>query len=217
MVETEMNPTCGATSASPESVSFVETLSRIRSDYVRITTLMGARSFVRKLFWFFYPSVVALTLYRLSHYLYGKGMRFLAWPVYLVNLYLTGVDITPSTVIGRSCFLGHARGTIISGHLGDGVIVFGQPGIGGGLGGGDAGGAPGGLPVIGNNVVVGIRAVVLGPVRIGDNATIGACALVMKDMGEGQIAIAPQARVLPRIGPRIDYEAIAGLRQPPGN
>jgi serine O-acetyltransferase len=75
----------------------------------------------------------------------------------------------------------------------------------------------GGLPVIGNNVVLGARAVVLGPVRIGDNATIGACALVMKDMGEGQIAVGPQARVLPRLGPRIDYEALAGLKQPTGN
>lgn len=216
MPETEMDPNCGATSAPPESGSLVETLSRIRSDYVRITGLMGARSLMRKLFWIFYPSVVALTIYRLSHYFYGKGLRFLAWPLYLANVYLTGVDITPSTVIGRSCFLGHARGTIISGHLGDGVILFGQPGIGGGLGAGDAGGAPG-LPVIGNNVVVGIRAVVLGPVRIGDNVTIGACALVMKDIGEGQVAIAPQARVLPRLGPRIDYEALAGLKQPTGN
>jgi hypothetical protein len=44
-----------------------------------------------------------------------------------------------------------------------------------------------------------------------------ACALVMKDMGEGQIAVGPQARVLPRLGPRIDYEALAGLKQPTGN
>lgn len=217
MAEPELVPERADRNGLPESVSFIETLSRIRSDYARITGLMGARSFVRKLFWIFYPSVVALTLYRLSHYCYGKGLRFLAWPLYLVNVYLTGVDITPSTVIGRSCFLGHARGTIISGHLGDGVILFGQPVIGGGLGAGDAAGAPGCLPVIGNNVVVGIRAVILGPVRIGDDATIGACAFVMKGMGERQIAVGPQARVLQRVGRRIDYEALAGLKQPTAN
>jgi serine O-acetyltransferase len=76
----------------------------------------------------------------------------------LFNHYLTGADITPSSEIGESCYLGHPVGTVISGKLGKNVMMFSAPSIGGGMGRGDVG-AGEGLPVIGNNVVIGGRAI----------------------------------------------------------
>ena len=151
---------------------------------------------------------MALTLYRFSHYFYVKRLRFLAWLLWLFNQYLTGVDITPSTEIGKSCYIGHPVGTIISGKLGKNVMMFGGPCIGGGMGRGDVG-AGEGLPVIGDNVVVALRAMIFGPIRIGNNVTIGAGAIVIKDVKDDVSVVCRQDIIVK--SPSIDYEEIAGV------
>lgn len=163
---------------------------------------------IRFLFVAITPSIVALTLYRFSHYFYVKRLRILAWLLWLFNQYLTGVEITPSTEIGESCYIGHPVGTIISGKLGKNVMMFGAPGIGGGMGRGDVG-AGEGLPVIGDNVVIGIRAMILGPIRIGNNVTIGAGALMIKDVKD-DVSVVCRPAVMVK-SPGIDYEEIAGI------
>ena len=76
------------------------------------------------------------------------------------------------------------------------------------MGRGDVG-AGEGLPVIGNNVIIGVRAMILGPIRIGNNVTIGAGALVIKDvMDDGCMVCRPATAVK---APGIDYEEIAGI------
>lgn len=166
------------------------TLRMIASDHRRVCESMGASgSWSRRLFWMLSPSVVALALYRISHYLHAHGLRFLAWPVYLFNLYLTKADIPPSSVIGESCFLGHVPGTIICGSIGRNATLFGAPGIGGGMGDRIEGRPANGLPVIGDDVVIGVRALVLGAIFVGDGATIGAGALVTRDLGAGATAV----------------------------
>jgi serine O-acetyltransferase len=190
-------------------MTFLETLRNIKSDYLRMSQLQGIKLLpIRFLFVAITPPIVALTLYRFSHYFYVKRLRFLAWLLWLFNLYLTGAEINPSTEIGESCYIGHPVGTIISGKLGKNVMMFGAPGIGGGMGRGDVG-AGEGLPVIGNNVVIGVRAMILGPIRIGNNVTIGAGALVIKDVKDDVCMVSRPATIVK--SPSIDYEEIAGV------
>jgi serine O-acetyltransferase len=174
-----------------------------------MSQLQGIRLLpIRFLFVAITPAIVALTLYRFSHYFYIKRLRFLAWLLWLFNQFLTGVDITPGTEIGESCYIGHPVGTIISGKLGKNVTMFGGPCIGGGRGRGDVG-AGEGLPVIGNNVVIGIRAMIFGPIRIGNNVTIGAGALMIKDVKDDVCVVCRQDIIVK--SPSIDYEEIAGI------
>ena len=188
-------------------MTLLQTLRNIKSDYIRMSQMQGIRLLpIRFLFVGITPSIVALTLYRFSHYFYVKRLRFLAWLLWLFNQYLTGVDITPSTEIGESCYIGHPVGTIISGKLGKNVMMFGAPGIGGGMGRGDVG-AGEGLPVIGDNVVIGVRAMILGPIRIGNNVIIGVGAVVLKDVKEGVCMVCRPA--IPVKSPGIDYQEIA--------
>jgi serine O-acetyltransferase len=194
-------------------VGFIETLRLIRGDHRRICQVLGGwNSVTRRIFWAVSPNVVALALYRLSHYLHAHHLRFLAWPVYLMNLYITHADIPPSTEIGANCFLGHVAGTIICGKVGSNAMLFGAPGIGGGMGHGGEGATANGLPELGDNVVVGARAMVLGPVRIGDGATIGAGAVVQKDMEPNSTAVPRPTTIVRTTTRAIDYDSIAGLK-----
>ena len=190
-------------------MTFLQSLRNIKSDYVRMSQLQGIKLFpIRFLFVAITPGIVALTLYRFSHYFYVKRLRVLAWLLWLFNLYLTGVDITPSSEIGESCYIGHAVGTVITGKLGKNVVLMNGPSIGGGFGRGDVG-AGDGLPVIGDNVIIGARAMIGGPIRIGNNVTIGAGALVLKDVKEGVCMVCRPA--IPVKSPGIDYEEIRGV------
>jgi serine O-acetyltransferase len=190
-------------------MTFLQTLRDIKSDYVRMSQIQGIKLLpIRFLFVAITPGIVALTLYRFSHYFYVKRLRVLAWLLWLFNHYLTGADITPSSEIGESCYLGHPVGTTIAGKLGKNVMMFAAPGIGGGMGRGDVG-AGDGLPVIGDNVVIGARALVGGPIRIGNNVIIGAGALVIKDVKEGVSMVCRPA--VPVKSPGIDYEEMAGI------
>lgn len=168
-----------------DSISFIQTLRLIRSDFARTSELMNmGKSPGHLIFLAITPSIVGLALYRLSRWCYVKRLRFLAWGLWVINLYLTGADIVPTSSIGEGCFIGHPVGTIISGKLGKRVVMYGVPMIGGGRGEGDVGAGPQ-LPVIGDDVVIGIRSTILGPIRIGDGAIIGAGALVLRDVPDG--------------------------------
>jgi serine O-acetyltransferase len=188
-------------------MTFLQTLRYIKSDYVRMSQLQGINLLpIRFLFVAITPGIVALTLYRFSHYFYVKRLRVLARLLWLFNLYLTGVDISPSSEIGESCYIGHPVGTVISGKLGKNVMLLNGPCIGGGLGRGDVG-AGDGLPVIGDNVAIGARALIGGPIRIGNNVIIGVGAVVLKDVKEGVCMVCRPA--IPVKSPGIDYQEIA--------
>lgn len=150
----------------------------------------AGHSLTRRLFWLFAPSVVALGLFRLSHWAYTHHMKFLAWPLYLLNMYLTGADIPPTSRIGKRCFIGHIRGTILCGELGDDVTLYAAPGVGGGIPSSEPDRPAYGLPILGNRITVGARAMVLGAVHIGDDCVLGAGVLVTKDMPPGTSALA---------------------------
>ena len=125
-------------------------------------------------------ALLALVFYRWSRFFYVKRIRHVAWGLWCLNIYITGADIAPDAEIGESFLLGHPVGTVIArSRIGRNVTVYGQAGIGGGGKGRNQGDDS---PTIGDHVLVGVRAVIMGPVTIGDHATIGACSLVMRVM-----------------------------------
>ena len=102
-------------------------------------------------------------------------------------------EIPPSTEIGSHCLLGHAP-ISLNGRIGARFTFYGNGGIGGGFGEEDIGGGPG-LPVIGDDVVMAVRSMVLGPVHIGNGAKLGPSCTVMRDMPPGSVAAAPPTRI----------------------
>jgi len=157
----------------------------LRSDLRRIRVVLAMpRSVAKSLFLVITPSFVAMMLHRWSHYWHLKGIPAVAWLLWALNLYITGADITPKTRFGHSAYLPHPNGVIVAAVLGHRCTLFGRSGVGGGRGEEDVGGGPG-LPLIGNDVEIGHNSSVLGSVRIGDRATIGAHVLLMKDVSPG--------------------------------
>lgn len=193
-------------------MTFREMRASIHADRERIVRVMALpRGLFGRLFTYWMPSLVALRLYRWSHWLHGTRFRQLAWPLWSLNVYVTGADISPSTEIGPGCYLGHAVGCAINGKIGSNALIFGGAVIGGGRGHGDVGGGDG-LPVVGDNLVLGHGAKIIGPIRVGDNVTVGALSLVLHDVPAGSVVVGVPARVVKSRADTIDFEEIASER-----
>lgn len=140
-----------------------------------------------------YPGVLALGLHRVAHWLFAAELYFLARFVNHVARFFTAIDIHPGARIGRNFFIDH--GFVVIGEtaeIGDNVTMY----QGSTLGGTNPTGGVGGKrhPTIGNGVIISLGAAVLGPVLVGDNARIGANAVVNKDVPEGATMIGIPAR-----------------------
>lgn len=182
--------------ADDPPLSWAQTRELIRSDYGRILETMGGQTSLGKcLFWSLLPSRQAMLWYRIGRYCFLRGWRNTAWLVFLLSTYLTRIEIPPTTAIGRACLVGHAP-VVLCGRFGDHFTIYGDGGTGGGIEERDIGGGPD-LPVVGNNVVFAIRAMALGPIRIGDNARLGPSCTVMKDVPTGAMVAASPSRVVP--------------------
>jgi serine O-acetyltransferase len=142
---------------------------------------------------FNYPGLWGLLFYRLSHWLYTKGLRFLPRFISALGHFLTTIDIHPAAQIGRRVFIDHGIGVVIgeTAIVGDDVLIYQQVTLGGvSLSHGKR------HPTIGDNVVIGAGAKVLGNITIGDNAKIGANSVVIKDVPNASTAVGVPARVL---------------------
>jgi serine O-acetyltransferase len=119
---------------------------------------------------------------------------------------LTGIDLPCEAKVGRRLRIDHFGGIIVSGDavIGDDVVL--RNGVTIGLKRTNERGAP----VIGNRVDIGAGAKILGPIRIGDGAVIGANAVVVHDVPAGAVAVGIPARVLPRQRPRPAVALAAG-------
>ena len=140
-----------------------------------------------------YPGVLALGLHRIAHWLFAAELYFLARFVNHVSRFFTAIDIHPGARIGRNFFIDH--GFVVIGEtaeIGDDVTIY----QGSTLGGTNPTGGVGGKrhPTIGNGVIISLGAAVLGPVIVGDNARVGANAVVNKDVPEGATMIGIPAR-----------------------
>ena len=164
-----------------------ETIRLLKSDFSKGMEYMQIRrSLGGRIFFCITPSMFGICLYRFSHFFYEKGYRSLAWLLYLIKEYITGMIILPYSEIGERFFVGHANGTAIAAQIGKNATLTHAVSIGGGRGPGDVGGGEG-LPVIGDNLFVGAGAKILGPIKIGNNVTVGAASLVIKDVPDHRV------------------------------
>ena len=140
-----------------------------------------------------YPGVLSVGMHRIAHWLFRGELYFLARMVNHLARFFTGNDIHPGAVIGRNFFIDH--GFVVIGEtavVGNDVTVYQHVTLGGtNPAAGEAGNRH---PIIGNNVIIGSGAQVLGPIRVGERARIGANAVVTKDVPEGATMIGIPAR-----------------------
>jgi serine O-acetyltransferase len=131
-----------------------------------------------------YPGVLAVALHRVAHWFYRGELYFLARLINHFSRLLTAIDIHPGAVIGRRFFIDHGFSVIgESAEIGDDVTIYQNVTLGGTN---PTSGEPGKRhPTIGNGVIIGSGAQVLGPIRVGDRARIGANAVVTREVPEG--------------------------------
>jgi serine O-acetyltransferase len=143
-----------------------------------------------------YSGLHAIWSYRLAHLLWARTrLRGLARLLSQVTRCLTGVEIHPGATIGRRLFIDHGMGVVIgeTAEIGDDVLLYHGVTLGGrSLISGKR------HPTIGNRVTIGAGAKVLGPLRVGDDAAIGANAVVTHDVPPDSIATGVPAVVRAR-------------------
>ena len=140
-----------------------------------------------------YPGVHAVWAYRLAHRMWREpGLRLPARLLSLATRAATGVEIHPAARLGHRLFIDHGMGVVIgeTAEVGDDVVLFHGATLGGrSMRHGKR------HPTLGDGVVVGAGAKILGPVWIGNGAQIGANAVVVKDVPAGAVAVGVPAVV----------------------
>jgi serine O-acetyltransferase len=149
-----------------------------------------------------YPGIQAYISHKLAHWLYKKNRFFLARAVSQWSRFCTGIEIHPGATIGRRFVIDHGTGIIIgeTTEIGDDVLLYQGVTLGGT--GKDTGKRH---PTIGNNVLIGAGAKVLGPFKVGDNARIAAGAVVLREIPPESTAVGVPARVVRIAGQKPDY------------
>ena len=140
-----------------------------------------------------YPGVHALVTYRVTHWLWGIGLKFIARALSQLSRWITGIEIHPAAIIGKRFFIDHGMGVVIgeTSEVGDNVFVY-------------QGVTLGGLatkkgkrhPTISNDVVIGAGAKILGPIKIGCNTKIGSGSVVLQNVPEYSTVIGVPGRVV---------------------
>ena len=140
-----------------------------------------------------YPCIHAVIIYRIAHFLYNHKRFFMARAISQTSRFFTGIEIHPGAKIGKGLFIDHGTGVVIgeTTEIGDNVTLYQGVTLGGT--GKDIGKRH---PTLGNDVVVGAGAKVLGPINIGTGSKIGANAVVLKDVLPRATAVGIPARVI---------------------
>lgn len=150
-----------------------------------------------------YSGLHALLIHRFSHWLYSKGLRTIPRLLSQLARFFTGIEIHPGAEIGCGFFIDHGMGVVIgeTTEIGDNVTLYQGVTLGG------TGKERGKRhPTIGDDVVVGAGAKVLGSITIGDDAKIGAGSVVLKDVEENSTVVGIPGRVVIRDGERVHPE-----------
>jgi len=151
----------------------------------------AARSYLEVLL--LYPSVHAIALYRVSHFLYRHNRFFSARFVSQLSRFFTGIEIHPGATIGKALFIDHGTGVVIGETtiVGDYVTIYQGVTLGGT--GKDIGKRH---PTIGDRVTIGAGAKILGPIHIAAGTKIGAGSVVLTDTKTESTAVGIPARVI---------------------
>lgn len=148
-----------------------------------------------------YSGLHAVLAYRVSHRLYLGGHNFSARALSQAAKFFTGIEIHPGATIGKGLVIDHGMGVVIgeTTEIGDNCTLYQGVTLGGT--GKDQGKRH---PTLGNNVLVGAGAKVLGPIVIQDNSKVAANAVVLKDIAENSTAVGIPARVVRQDGRKVD-------------
>ncbi|MEG4817208.1 serine O-acetyltransferase [Microcoleus sp. K5-D4] len=153
----------------------------------------AARNWLEVLFC--YPGLQALFLHRIANWLYSAGLPFVPRLISQVSRFLTGIEIHPGAKIGRGVFIDHGMGVVIgeTAIVGDYAVIYQGATIGGT--GKEIGKRH---PTLGENVVVGAGAKVLGNIQIGNNVRIGAGSVVLRDVPSDCTVVGIPGRIISR-------------------
>ena len=149
-----------------------------------------------------YNGLHATIDYRIAHWFYRRRCFFLARAISQWSKMWTGIEIHPGATIGRRLVIDHGTGIVIgeTAEIGDDCLLYQGVTLGGT--GKDVGKRH---PTLGNNVMVGSGAKVLGPFRVGNNARIAANAVVLREVPEGATVVGVPGRIVRLCGDKLDH------------
>jgi serine O-acetyltransferase len=168
----------------------MEVRKRLRRDRQRLQTYYSTYGVPQPSILFLNPSYMCVWLHRWSAYHFQNERRLVARLLWHLNLLLTGADLSVISDIGPGLVIIHPISTQVFGRIGADCTIWGHGGIGGGVSVQDIGAGPG-LPIVGDGVTFGARAMALGPVRIGDYCVLEAGVIATRDVPAGSI-VSPQ-------------------------
>ena len=148
-----------------------------------------------------YPGLHAVVVHRINHFLWQLKVPFLPRALSQLARFLTGIEIHPGATIGQGLFIDHGMGVVIgeTAIVGDNVTLFQGATLGG------TGKETGKRhPTIGNNVVIGAGAKVLGNITIGDNSYVGANAVIIRDVPSNATVVGVPGHVTKQEGKKMD-------------
>ena len=164
----------------------------IKNDFCNVKRNDPALHSTFELF-FNYPGLWALFYHRIAHSIYNRGLRFIPRFISGFSRLVTTIDIHPAAQIGNRVFIDHGAGVVIgeTAVIGDDVVIYQQVTLGG------VSTSHGKRhPTVGNRVVIGAGAKVLGNITLGDDAKVGANSVVVKDVPCCSTAVGVPARIL---------------------
>ena len=152
-----------------------------------------------------YPGLHAIIFHRIAHRLWNRKRYFLARAISQLSRFLTHIEIHPGATIGRRCFIDHGDGVVIgeTAVVGDDVLMYHQVTLGGTtLSKGKR------HPTIGNGVMIGMGAAILGPISVGDRCRIGSNAVVNKDIPSDCTVVGIPGRIVKRNGESVTTQIV---------
>lgn len=155
-----------------------------------------------------YPGLHAIWMHRIAHFFWIHRWKDLARLISHISRFLTGIEIHPGAKIGRRFFIDHGMGVVIgeTSQIGDDVLMY-----QGAVLGGTTHEKKKRHPTIGNKVIIGADAVVLGAIEIGDGARVGSGSVVVKPVPAGATVVGVPGRMVqaerePKVKPLLDLE-----------
>lgn len=152
---------------------------------------------------FCYPGFHAIMIYKVSHCFWEKGFFFLGRLTSHFGRFLTGIEIHPNVKIGKRFFIDHGMGVVIgeTAEIGDDVTIYHGVTLGGvSLNKGKR------HPTIGNNVVIGSGAKILGPFTVGENSRVGSNSVVVKEVSPNSTVVGVPGRSVAEAKNKDDFQ-----------
>ena len=158
-----------------------------------------------------YSGLHAVIFHRIAHWFFLRKFYLIARLISQFSRFLTGIEIHPGAKIGKGLLIDHGSGVVIgeTAEIGDNCLIYQGVTLGG------TGKEHGKRhPTLGNNVMVGSGARVLGPFKVGDNAKIAANAVVLEEVPENSTAVGVPARIVKREGQRVSNQDLDQVHIP---